>query len=367
MGLAGGRVVLALEGGHDLRAICDASEACVSALLGIEVNWVSIILRLVSFHLRKATSLTARFVCVEQLEPLSADVLKQRPNENAVSSIEKVLEHHSESFRSSFLFSKNQMSDPWMFQVQYVLQWTSTGRNERENAVWQLALWSLTYFLCKDFLFYIQTPLSRTINIYCTRYHNPGNQTPDLRHAELSLTLACFSKLKAESVTHTHTRALNWRWSWKFPVELIVRPVPSVFRQVLAVRPAVHVQRGFVSAGGSEGRFWREWDCDGNGLFICRRHGEKVQSFSLLSTLHFSSEPSLVLSCDHLCRVSHQNGGRTHGRGAADVGNESFTKALSSSGSLRLFDLVLSDGDPRWGRRWAERERGQGIKANSPR
>ncbi|XP_052456455.1 histone deacetylase 4 isoform X1 [Carassius gibelio] len=66
MGLAGGRVVLALEGGHDLRAICDASEACVSALLGIE------------------------------LEPLSADVLKQRPNENAVRSIEKVLEYHSQ-------------------------------------------------------------------------------------------------------------------------------------------------------------------------------------------------------------------------------------------------------------------------------
>ncbi|XP_040918008.1 histone deacetylase 5 isoform X1 [Toxotes jaculatrix] len=34
MGLAGGRVVMALEGGHDLTAICDASEACVSALLG---------------------------------------------------------------------------------------------------------------------------------------------------------------------------------------------------------------------------------------------------------------------------------------------------------------------------------------------
>uniref|UniRef100_A0A671Q4Q0 Histone deacetylase n=1 Tax=Sinocyclocheilus anshuiensis TaxID=1608454 RepID=A0A671Q4Q0_9TELE len=69
MGLAGGRVVLALEGGHDLRAICDASEACVSALLGIE------------------------------LEPLSADVLKQRPNENAVRSIEKVLENHSQYWR----------------------------------------------------------------------------------------------------------------------------------------------------------------------------------------------------------------------------------------------------------------------------
>lgn len=34
MGLAGRRVVMALEGGHDLTAICDASEACVSALLG---------------------------------------------------------------------------------------------------------------------------------------------------------------------------------------------------------------------------------------------------------------------------------------------------------------------------------------------
>lgn len=34
MGLASGRVVMALEGGHDLTAICDASEACVSALLG---------------------------------------------------------------------------------------------------------------------------------------------------------------------------------------------------------------------------------------------------------------------------------------------------------------------------------------------
>ena len=38
MSLAGGRVVLALEGGHDLTAICDASEACVSALLGNEVR-----------------------------------------------------------------------------------------------------------------------------------------------------------------------------------------------------------------------------------------------------------------------------------------------------------------------------------------
>uniref|UniRef100_A0A4W5P5S6 Histone deacetylase domain-containing protein n=1 Tax=Hucho hucho TaxID=62062 RepID=A0A4W5P5S6_9TELE len=38
MGLAGGRVVMALEGGHDLTAICDASEACVRILLGTQVS-----------------------------------------------------------------------------------------------------------------------------------------------------------------------------------------------------------------------------------------------------------------------------------------------------------------------------------------
>uniref|UniRef100_H3AFL1 Histone deacetylase n=1 Tax=Latimeria chalumnae TaxID=7897 RepID=H3AFL1_LATCH len=65
MGLAGGRVVLALEGGHDLTAICDASEACVSALLGNE------------------------------LEPLPQDVLQNRPNSNAVVSMERVIEIQS--------------------------------------------------------------------------------------------------------------------------------------------------------------------------------------------------------------------------------------------------------------------------------
>lgn len=38
MNLAGGAVVLVLEGGHDLTAICDASEACVAALLGNKVS-----------------------------------------------------------------------------------------------------------------------------------------------------------------------------------------------------------------------------------------------------------------------------------------------------------------------------------------
>ncbi|XP_070770157.1 histone deacetylase 4 [Enoplosus armatus] len=70
MGLAGGRLVLALEGGHDLTAICDASEACVSALLGNE------------------------------LDPIPDEVLQQRPNANAVQSMEKVLEIHSKYWRS---------------------------------------------------------------------------------------------------------------------------------------------------------------------------------------------------------------------------------------------------------------------------
>ncbi|KAF7663091.1 hypothetical protein LDENG_00218470 [Lucifuga dentata] len=69
MTLAGGRVVLALEGGHDLTAICDASEACVAALLG------------------------------QELDPLPKAVLEQRPNANAVRSLEKVLETHSKYWR----------------------------------------------------------------------------------------------------------------------------------------------------------------------------------------------------------------------------------------------------------------------------
>lgn len=44
MGLAGGRVVMALEGGHDLTAICDASEACVSALLGDPVRTQTLVM-----------------------------------------------------------------------------------------------------------------------------------------------------------------------------------------------------------------------------------------------------------------------------------------------------------------------------------
>ncbi|CAH2224636.1 Hypothetical predicted protein [Pelobates cultripes] len=70
MSLAGGRVVLALEGGHDLTSICDASEACVSALLGNE------------------------------LDPLSEETLRQRPNPNAVRSLETCIQVQSKYWAS---------------------------------------------------------------------------------------------------------------------------------------------------------------------------------------------------------------------------------------------------------------------------
>ncbi|MGH0150830.1 UNVERIFIED_CONTAM: hypothetical protein FKN15_040300 [Acipenser sinensis] len=70
MKLANGRVVLALEGGHNLNAICDASEACVNALLGNE------------------------------LEALPENVLHAKPNANAVTSIEKTITIQSKYWRS---------------------------------------------------------------------------------------------------------------------------------------------------------------------------------------------------------------------------------------------------------------------------
>ncbi|MEE6471960.1 hypothetical protein FKM82_009418 [Ascaphus truei] len=70
MRLAEGRVVLALEGGHDLTSICDASEACVSALLGNE------------------------------LSPLTEEILWQRPNQNAIRSLETVIEVQSKYWTS---------------------------------------------------------------------------------------------------------------------------------------------------------------------------------------------------------------------------------------------------------------------------
>ncbi|XP_019718621.1 histone deacetylase 7 isoform X2 [Hippocampus comes] len=69
MSLAGGRLVLSLEGGHDLTAICDASEACVSALLGAQ-------------------------------DQLSEEVLLQKPNANAICSLQTVIQIQSQYWQS---------------------------------------------------------------------------------------------------------------------------------------------------------------------------------------------------------------------------------------------------------------------------
>uniref|UniRef100_A0AAY4BPH7 Histone deacetylase n=1 Tax=Denticeps clupeoides TaxID=299321 RepID=A0AAY4BPH7_9TELE len=70
MRLAGGRVVLALEGGHDLTAICDASESCVAALLG------------------------------DELDPLPESVLQEKPCPKAAASLERVIEIQSKHWSS---------------------------------------------------------------------------------------------------------------------------------------------------------------------------------------------------------------------------------------------------------------------------
>ncbi|XP_075436498.1 histone deacetylase 5 [Ascaphus truei] len=102
MTLAGGRVVMALEGGHDLTAICDASEACVSALLGIEPA------------------------------PLDTGVLQQRPSDNAVSTLEKVIAIQSKHWSS--LKSRG---------LSRSLQEAQAGETEEAEAVTALALLSV--------------------------------------------------------------------------------------------------------------------------------------------------------------------------------------------------------------------------------
>ncbi|XP_074051540.1 histone deacetylase 9 isoform X6 [Macrotis lagotis] len=75
MQVADGHVVMALEGGHDLTAICDASEACVNALLENE------------------------------LDPLPEDILHQTPNRNAIASLQKTTEIQSKYWKSVEMYS----------------------------------------------------------------------------------------------------------------------------------------------------------------------------------------------------------------------------------------------------------------------
>ncbi|CAH6776246.1 Hdac5 [Phodopus roborovskii] len=104
MTLAGGRVVLALEGGHDLTAICDASEACVSALLSVE------------------------------LQPLDEAVLQQKPSINAVATLEKVIEIQSKHWSCVQRFATG---------LGCSLREAQTGETEEAETVSAMALLSV--------------------------------------------------------------------------------------------------------------------------------------------------------------------------------------------------------------------------------
>ncbi|KYO26764.1 hypothetical protein Y1Q_0019227 [Alligator mississippiensis] len=101
--LADGRVVLALEGGHDLTAICDASEACINALLGNE------------------------------LEPLPEDILHQTPNLNAIASLQKASQIQSKYWKAV---------EPYVVPVDCAL--AETQKQEREETETVSALASLS-------------------------------------------------------------------------------------------------------------------------------------------------------------------------------------------------------------------------------
>nr|XP_020637051.1 histone deacetylase 9 isoform X2 [Pogona vitticeps] len=98
--LADGRLVLALEGGHDLTAICDASEACLNALLGNE------------------------------LELLSEEILQQTPNMNAMVCLQKITEIHSKYWKSL---------EPYVLPVNCKLADTQKQEREETEAVSAMA------------------------------------------------------------------------------------------------------------------------------------------------------------------------------------------------------------------------------------
>ncbi|XP_015281592.1 PREDICTED: histone deacetylase 9-like [Gekko japonicus] len=100
--LANGRMVLALEGGHDLTAICDASEACLNALLGNE--------------------------------PLPEEVLHRSPNVNAMFSLQKTTEIHSKYWKSV---------EPYVVPVSCKLAETQKQEREETEAVSAMALLSV--------------------------------------------------------------------------------------------------------------------------------------------------------------------------------------------------------------------------------
>ena len=71
MDVAGGHVVMALEGGYSLPSLCDAAEACVKALLGETVRTKLCFISVVVFfpfwfHLLMARLTEGRVLCIQR-------------------------------------------------------------------------------------------------------------------------------------------------------------------------------------------------------------------------------------------------------------------------------------------------------------
>ncbi|KAM9483395.1 histone deacetylase 4 [Clarias gariepinus] len=86
MQLSGGRVIVVLQGGHDVMAVCEASKACVNALLE------------------------------KKIASLSDDVLMKKPCAAAAQSLHRVLQIHSQ-FWSSVKALTNTVGESW-FQAE---------------------------------------------------------------------------------------------------------------------------------------------------------------------------------------------------------------------------------------------------------
>ena len=78
MQLANGKVVLALEGGYDLPAICDSAQECVRALLG------------------------------DPLSPIVESELNRPPCQNAIDTLQKTIAIQVKHFKIIFEKKKNQ-------------------------------------------------------------------------------------------------------------------------------------------------------------------------------------------------------------------------------------------------------------------
>ena len=124
-----------------LPSLCDSAEACMRALLGDEVgsSVFLLILEVLSNCLSFQATFTHLFSFVQQLPPLAEEHLRNRPNKNAVKSLERVLSIHSKYWLS---LKRTQT------QVQYSM--LEAKLREKEEAETVSALTSLSLQVVAD-------------------------------------------------------------------------------------------------------------------------------------------------------------------------------------------------------------------------